>query len=135
MIALDTNVLARYLVDDGPQQAEAARTLLAGLTPERPGFVCEEVAVELSWVLARAYGFSRDRIARLFEDLVGTAELHVEAHDDVIRSAEGYRRGGADFSDRIIGAAARRSGADVPYTFDRRVSRLPETARLSEAGS
>ena len=38
MIALDTNILVRYLVDDDAEQARAARTLLEGLTSERPGF-------------------------------------------------------------------------------------------------
>ena len=70
MIALDTNVLVRYLVDDDAEQAEAARTLLEGLTSERPGFVCREVMVELVWVLQRAYGLSRDRIAAVLEALV-----------------------------------------------------------------
>ena len=32
MIALDTNVLVLYLVDDGAEQAQAARTLLEGRT-------------------------------------------------------------------------------------------------------
>ncbi|MDE2906398.1 MAG: PIN domain-containing protein, partial [Acidobacteriota bacterium] len=53
MIALDTNVLVRYLVDDDPEQAETARALLASVTPTRPGFVCREVMVELVWVLRR----------------------------------------------------------------------------------
>ncbi len=61
-------------------------------------------------MLDRAYGFSRERIAKLLADLVGTAKLHVEAPDDVIRAAEGYRRGGAGFSERMVAAAARRSG-------------------------
>ena len=54
MIAIDTDVLVRYLVCDDQQQAEAARTLLESLTAERPGFVCREVTVELAWVLERA---------------------------------------------------------------------------------
>ena len=58
MIALDTNVLVRYLVDDDAEQAQAARTLLEGLTAERSGFVCREVIVELVWVLQRTYGTS-----------------------------------------------------------------------------
>ncbi len=33
------NVLVRYLVNDDPRQAAAARALLGELTPERPGFV------------------------------------------------------------------------------------------------
>ena len=63
MIALDTNVLVRYLVRDELRQAEAARGLLESLTSERPGYACREVVVELVWVLERAYGFPRDRIA------------------------------------------------------------------------
>lgn len=130
MIALDTNVLVRFLVGDDPRQSAAARALLAELTADRPGFVCREVAVELSWVLDRAYGFSRDRIATVFEELVGSEELRFEAEDDVLRAADGYRRGGADFSDRMIAAAARRSGAETLHTFDRRAAQLRGVALL-----
>ena len=55
MIALDTNVLVRYLVADDARQAKAARLLLEGLTTEHPGFICREVIVELVWV----YGGSK----------------------------------------------------------------------------
>ena len=135
MIAIDTNILVRYLVDDDARQAEAARGLLAKLTPERPGFVCREVAVELAWVLDRAYGFSRHRIATVFEELVATEELRIETADDVIRAADAYRRGGAELSDRMIAAAARRSGADVLYTFDRRAAQLHGAVLLADAES
>ena len=135
MIALDTNVLVRYLVADDPSQAQAARALLAELTSERPGFVCRETAVELSWVLDRAYGFSRDRIATILEALVTSEELRFEAADDVIRAADGYRRGGAGFADRMMAAAARRHDAEALYTFDRQVARLPGAVLLADAAS
>ena len=131
-LLLDTNVLVRYLVNDEPRQADAARALLARLAPNRPGFVCREVAVELSWVLERAYGFPRDRIASVFEALVASEELRIEAAEDVIRAADGCRRSGADFSDQMIVAAARRSGAGPLYTFDRRAARLDGAALLTE---
>ena len=86
--------------------------------------------MELSWVLERAYGFSRDRVATVLEELVGTEELQVEAAEDVLRAAEGYRRGGAGFADRMIAAAARRSGADTLYTFDRSAAQLRAAALL-----
>ena len=133
MIALDTNVLVRFLVNDDLQQAKAARALLARLTPERPGFVCREVAVETVWVLERAYGFSRDRIAAALEELVSADALFFEAGGDIIRAAYGYRGGGAGFSDRMIAAAARRSGADALYTFDRRLATLPDVVALEQA--
>ena len=65
--------------------------LLADLTSERPGFAYREVVVELVWVLQRAYGFSRDRIAGVLEELVATRELAFEAGDDMARAAFMYR--------------------------------------------
>ena len=135
MIALDTNVLVRYLADDDARQAEAARLLLQGLTAERPGFVCREVTVELVWVLQRAYGFSRDRIATVLEQLVATKGLDVEAADDVARAALRYRQGGAGFSDLMIVAAAERAGAGTLYTFDRKVAQLGGVTLLEERAS
>lgn len=130
MIALDTNVLVRYLVNDDTQQAQVARDLLTNLTAENPGFICREVVVELSWVLERIYGFSRDQIASVFEELIATAELDVEVAADVIRAAEGYRRGGAEFSDRMIAAAAVRNGKIPLYTFDRQAAQLADAVLL-----
>lgn len=132
MIALDTNVLVRYLVNDDAEQAQAARALMAGLGPHRPAFVSREVIVELVWVLNRAYGFPRDSVASILQALVATVELRIEAADDVVRAAHGYRMGGAEFSDRMIAAAARHAGAEALYTFDRQAARLENAILLAE---
>lgn len=124
MIALDTNVLVRYLVRDDERQAESARALLESLTTERPGYACREVVVELVWVLERAYGISRERIATILQDLVATQSLVIEAADDVARAAFRYQAGGAGFSDLMVLAAAERVGARPLYTFDRKAARL-----------
>ena len=133
MIALDTSVLVRYLVDDDPQQAEAVRALLAELTFERLGFICRDVSMELAWIPGWAYEFSRNRIATVFEELAATKEIHLEAANDVIRAADNCRRGGADFTDRMIAVSAKRSGADALYTFDRQDDRPRATSILSAA--
>ena len=135
MIALDTNVLVRYLADDDAEQARAARTLLEGLTSERPGFVCREVMVEFVWVLQKTYGLSRARIAAVLEALVATEGIEIEAADDVARAAFRYRRGGAGFSDLMIAAAAERSGASPLYTFDRKAPQLEGAALLGTAAA
>ncbi len=124
MIALDTNVLARYLVCDDAEQAEDARSLLESLSVGRPGYVCREVTVELVWVLERAYGHTRDRIATVLEELMATEGLVIEAAEDVAHAAFRYRTEGAGFSDLMILAAAKRSGAHPLYTFDRKAARL-----------
>ena len=124
MIALDTNVLVRYLVADDAAQTEAAHGLLAELSAERPGFVCREVLVELVWVLERSYRFSRERIAAVLEELTASEELEIETADDVNRAAFSYGRGGPGFSDLMIAAAANRRGASPLYTFDRQAAQM-----------
>ena len=133
MIALDTNVIVRYLVRDDNEQAEAARSLIEGLTPGSPGFICREVMVETAWVLERAYKVARAQVADVLVELTATDSLVVEAADDAVRAAYGYRQGRADFSDLMILAAADRTGARPLYTFDRKLARL-HGATLAGAG-
>ena len=127
MIALDTNVLIRYLTRDNPEQAEAARALLQGLTTDNPGFICREVVIEVVWVLERSYRFSRERIANIVVELVATDTLVIEDDNDVAQAAAVYREGSADFSDLMILSAANRVGAQPLYTFDRQFARLDGT--------
>ena len=124
MSALDTNVLIRFLVRDIPEQADAARVLLEGLTTDNPGFICREVMIEVVWVLERSYRFSREQIASIVLELMDTDTLVIEDDNDVAQCAISYIQGGADFSDLMILAAANRVGAQPLYTFDRRLSRL-----------
>lgn len=133
MIALDTNVLARYVVEDDVPQAEAARKLLQSLSRARPGFICREVAVELVWVLSRSYAASREQIASVLLGLLATDSIVIESADDVADSAIRYADGVSDFADLMILAAAQRQAATPLYTFDRRASRADGVELLAVA--
>ena len=130
MIALDTNVLLRFFLRDDEEQAAAAERLMRQLTMEEPGFVSREVLVELVWALEYTFRFGREQVARILDQLVHSAAVEVESASDVVEAAGGYRRGGADFADRMIAAAARRAGAATLYTFDRKAARLPGVSLL-----
>ncbi len=139
MIALDTNVLVRYLVCDDLEQTAVARELLESLTREAPGFACREVIVELVSVLERAYGCARDEIAAALEDLTATEGLAVEAAEDVAYAAAQYREGDGRFADLMIRAAAQRAGGTL-YTFDSKAAKqggvtLPGAAGNKEAAA
>ena len=131
MIALDTNILVRYLVRDHPAQADAARQLVASLTPDSPGFICREVVVELVWVLARSYGTPREQIGTVLLGLLGSESILIESANDVGRAALGHAGGVADFADLMVVAAARRQGATPLYTFDHQAARVDGVELLS----
>ena len=63
--------------------------------------------------------------------MVATEGLVVEAAHDVAQAAFRYRSGGAGFSDLMVLAVARRTGALPLYTFDRKAARL-EAVELLE---
>ena len=131
VLAVDTNVLLRYFVDDIPVQAKAAVSLIDSLTLEMPGFVGREVALEVVWVLERSYDFSRSRIVNAMLNLMEKDGLIVENAEDVASAAIQYRQSSDDFSDLLILAAANRVGAKPLYTFDRKLARMDGVALLS----
>lgn len=132
MIAIDTNVLVRFLTQDDPTQGAVARHFFAELTLENPGHVCREVVIELVWVLERAYRYGRAEIATALEGLLAAAELELEASDDIGAALHAYRDQGFGFADLMIAAAARRAGARHLVTFDRKAARLPGVELLGD---
>lgn len=120
MIALDTNVVVRFLTQDDPMQAPQATALFAQLTVDSPAYLCREVMVEIVWVLERAYNLPRSDIATAVEGLLASREIIVETDERVGLAIERYRQGGAGFSDHMIALAARDESCKEIYSFDRK---------------
>ena len=119
MIAVDTNIVVRYVVGDDPgEEALAAAVLESG----EPIFLAHVVLCELVWVLGAAYGHARRDIAGTLRDLVESKEIVVERVDLVRRALERYARSG-DFADHLILEVAREAGARHVVTFDRKLHR------------
>lgn len=126
MIALDTNVLARYVVGDEPRQTAAARRLIeSSCTNEAPGVVSLVVLCELVWVLVQGYGYRRDQVALVLRRLLAAQDLAVERSDLAWQALNLYEEGPADFSDYVIGLSGRSEGAESTCTFDRRAAKSP----------
>ena len=115
MIALDTNVLVRFITEDDPQQAAASRALLE--TRGETFFAGDIVLVELVWVLRRLYHFSREDVVTVLQSLLDRTDFVVEdrqaAQDAVRRLAAG-----GDFADALILSTARAQGCSRLASFD-----------------
>ena len=70
-LAVDTNVLARALIDDGSEQAAAAFELMR----DNATFVPDTVLLETEWMLRSALKIQRAEINDLFSTLLGSAEV------------------------------------------------------------
>ncbi len=130
MIAIDTNVLVRYLVDDDPiQSAQAVRFMENELTAEEPGFVSLVVIVEVAWVLRRAYHASAETVADIIRRLLDSRQVQVQDSDVVERAV---RLALEDFADALIHELGRAAACGRTVTFDRRFAKTPGVDLLSE---
>ena len=116
MIALDTNILTRFIVgDDHAQQREAGR-LLADDRGEF--FLGDIVLAEFVWVLDLLYGYSREDIGSALHALVHRSNMNFE--DEVrVRRAVRYFLDGGDFPDFLILARAQAEGCTALASFDK----------------
>lgn len=114
MIALDTNVVVRFLVRDDEEQARRARALIdAG-----PVLLPATVVLETAWVLRAAYGRTREEIAAALKDFVALPTVEPRPREAVLR-ALAWHRGGMDAADALHLASS--EGAKAFATFDRRL--------------
>ena len=119
MIGLDTNVLARYIMQDDAKQSPLANKLVESLTVDAPGFIALVSVVELVWVLSSAYQLDRPQLAAVLEGLMRTKELIVERGEIIWQAVRVFRGTSADFADCLIERSAMSAGCDRTMTFDR----------------
>lgn len=126
MIALDTNVLVRFLVEDDAAQAERARALLQrAIDSEEPCYVSDVVLCELVWVLERRYKLRRKEICRGLSRLVYAQHLAFSSVEGLSRALEAYERARGDFADYIIREHAWAKGCEAVATFEKDLVKEP----------
>jgi predicted nucleic-acid-binding protein len=121
--SLDTNVLARFFIDD-PDDAQAARQRPAAVAAmSEPAFVTVTVVLEFEWVMRGFYEMPRGDISRVFRALLGIGHVAIE-YRAAVADALDLHEGGMDFADALHLARSRRAAAFV--TFDRGLAKRAE---------
>jgi predicted nucleic-acid-binding protein len=125
VIALDTNVVVRFLVEDEPRQTARARapSWAQAVAAGEPLFLSDIVWCETVWVLDSAYGFDRASIAAALRRLLTARGIAVRSFDRVGAALDAFERGRGDFADYPIREDARAEGCDAVVTFDRALHR------------
>ncbi len=119
MIGLDTNVLARYYIDDaGDAQAKRQRLAARRLIESGQALtVSKTVVLELEWVMRGYYGFSQAEVASAMRHLLGL--MHVTVEDrEVVERALANNDAGVAFADALHHASYKTCASVA--TFDDR---------------
>lgn len=128
MIGLDTNVLARYYVEDvsdreAARQREAALRLIES---GKPLMICKTVLLEFEWVLRGYYEFHADEIRAVFRHLLSMPQVLVEDRPS-IEQALANADTGLDFADALHHASYRQCESMASFDdrkFARRAKKL-----------
>jgi predicted nucleic-acid-binding protein len=126
MIAIDTNVIVRFLVRDDEKQAELARRRLKQAEANRERLLIPLLVVlETIWVLESAYDKTRSEILDCIRDLRQMPILEFQADEVVERLLADGAEYSADLADILIAESARALGSESGITFDKAAAKLP----------
>lgn len=122
MLAVDTNVLVRVLVDDptAPDQCRAARQVVSEAGEV---FVAQVVQIETVWVLVSAYGLNKTRLQNTLGAIARHPAFHLQRREVFQAALQNYLAAHADFADCMILAESAGAGHEL-VTFDRRLGKL-----------
>jgi predicted nucleic-acid-binding protein len=130
MLAVDTNVLARFYCED-PQDPEAGRQrpIARRIVVESPSlFVPLTVILELEWVMRGFYEIDVDDVCTVLDHLLGMPHVTVERWE-AVKDAIDLHRSGLDFADALHLSSS--NGCEALVTFDRRFAKA--SSRLATA--
>lgn len=133
MIGLDTNVLARYYIEDladaeaEKQHQAALRLIEAG----NPLMVCTTVLLEFEWVMRGYYGFKREDINAVFGHLRSLPHVHFEKREALEKALDHYSDG-IDFADALHHVSYRNCQGVATFD-DRKFARRAKRAGMSPA--
>lgn len=124
MIALDTNVVLRYLIKDDAAQAQWATQCLR----QRQCLLLPTVVLESAWVMGskRGYALEPAHVAERLRHVAGLPTVVVEQAPQVARAIDWYEAG-MDFADALHLALSGEAGL---ATFDQGIDTFVDRHQL-----
>jgi predicted nucleic acid-binding protein len=117
MLAIDTNIIVRYLTGDHPRQSAKARRLL----DDNDVFVCTTVLLEAEWVLRSVYGYGPAPLAKALAAFLGLPRVTLE-DPSLMAQALGWMERGLDFADALHLLKA--EGCEAFVSFDESFAKI-----------
>ena len=125
MLAVDTNVVVRFLTGDDARQAPRASALFRSENI----WLAKTVLLETEWVLRRLYRLSGEEICAALEVLMGLPNVQIEDATEVAGALR-WAASGLDFADALHLASKGESREFI--TFDEKL--VKGAKRLGASG-
>jgi len=122
MIAVDTNVLLRYLIEPLDVSNPSWQVLEAKTVIDKSDnvFISDIVVAEMEWVLESVFEFKPNEIHSVIQSLANNTRFSFEDWPAVQCALLDYQESSnVDLSDCIIARRAQNKGAKTLYTFEK----------------
>jgi len=126
MLAVDTNILIRFLIDDTPEQAVAVKALFS----REIIWIAKTVLLESAWALENLYGLAEGDIRESFLRLLRLENVRVE-DDSSVLAALMLMEHGVELADAMH-LTSRPDAACGFVSFDRALVRRASRAGVAE---
>jgi predicted nucleic-acid-binding protein len=110
MLAVDTNVVVRFVAGDDPAQYARA----AALFRRQVVWIAKTVLLEAEWVLRSIYEYEPEQIAVALRRLAGLPNVEVEDPGAVAQALDWYQQD-LDFADALHLASKAKSGSFLSF--------------------
>ena len=124
MLAVDTNVVVRFLMADDPRQSATAQFVF----DSQEVWIAKTVLLETEWVLRRSYKMDRASVRTALMGLMSLPNVHVENPAQVTFAFD-LAASGMDFADALHTSSKPASSRFL--TFDKDLARAAHKAGLA----
>lgn len=123
MIAADTNVLARFILDDDSKQSAISREFLEKHTQEAELYLSPFMILELAWLL-KSKGLVRHQIITILDKLIHADGVTVGQKNIVVAALDLYANHNISFADCLISTDAFLTANAKLATFDQNLCKV-----------
>ena len=124
-IAIDTDVLVRFVTRDDEHQAQLAKSAIEAADTV---VVSTTVLCETVWVLSRAFKLPRQRITEVLRAFIASDRVQVNRLE--VEAGLAFLGLGRDFADGVILLHAEQERVDQMVTFDRAFAAAARSSRV-----
>ena len=114
MILIDTNVILRYLLNDIPEQADKAESVI-----KQGAFTLPEIIAEVVYVLTKLYKVPRNEIKSILAPIFN--EVGIQNKEIIVNALSVFSETAFDFVDCII-ISRKKLLNETVFTFDKKLS-------------
>jgi predicted nucleic-acid-binding protein len=119
VVAIDTNILVRFLIEDDLDQADRVQALLEG----HDVLLVSTVLLESEWVLRGVYGVPRSQVVEKLRAFTRLPRVFLQEPARVA-AALAWAEAGMDFADALHLSSA--EGCEAFISFDKRLAKTAE---------